>query len=67
MAAAALFIYPLDNAENSSYQRSVCQRRKDNLITEDKIKKTAEESSEAGTAKNDKWLKTLYKIMKIRR
>ena len=55
-AAAALFIYPLVNGEKfvSTIRLSAKER---NLITKNKIKKTADESSKAGTAKNDKWLK----------
>lgn len=46
------------------YQRSVFREMERNLITKNKIKKTADESSKAGTAKNDKWLKSLYKIIR---
>ena len=62
-AAAALFIYPLANGEKfvSTIRLSAKER---NLITKNKIKKTADESSKAGTAKNDKWLKSLYKIIR---
>lgn len=62
-AAAALFIYPLVNGEKfvSTIRLSAKER---NLITKNKIKKTADESSKAGTAKNDKWLKSLYKIIR---
>ncbi len=48
--------------EKNLYQRSVFLRKERNFITKNKIKKTAEEQKQE--QKNDKWLKSLYKIIR---